>query len=141
MTDRESIEVSRLLPAPIEEVFSWWTEVDLLKRWMSPVGSVDATVDLRVGGSFRIVMNDAAMEIDHAGEYLEIDRPRRLVFSWRSRYTDGVSLVTVSFEPVDVSSTRVSILHSGLPAPVAGDHGSGWGAMTDRLAAELRAGQ
>ena len=139
MIEQQSVEVSRLLPAPADEVFRWWTEVDLLRRWMSPVGSVEAAVDLRVGGAFRIVMKDAGVEIEHTGEYLEIDRPRRLVFSWRSQYTGGASLVTVSFEPVGHASTRISILHSGLPKPAATGHRSGWGAMTDRLAEELRA--
>jgi uncharacterized protein YndB with AHSA1/START domain len=137
VSDGATVEVSRVLPAPAAQVFRWWTEAELLRRWMSPAGSVHAEVDLRVGGSFRIVMKGAEIEIDHTGEYLEIDRPHRLVFSWRSEYAGDSSLVTVTFHPEGPNATRLVIVHSGLPQPVATDHRSGWGAMADRLAAEM----
>jgi uncharacterized protein YndB with AHSA1/START domain len=137
VSDTGTIEVRRLIAASVVEVFRWWTEPELLRRWMSPVGSVDATIDLRVGGSFRIVMKDGQVEIAHEGEYLEIDPPRRLVFTWRSRYTDGASLVAVSLEPEGPSATNLAIVHSRLPEAVAPGHQSGWGAMLNRLTQEL----
>jgi uncharacterized protein YndB with AHSA1/START domain len=139
MTAGTTIEVSRVLPAPVDEVFRWWTEPELLSRWMSPVGSVDAEVDLKVGGSFRIVMKDAGVEIDHTGEYLEIERPHRLTFTWRSQYAGASSQVTVSFEPEGPASTRLVIVHSGLPEAVAEEHLNGWGTMAHRLATEMQA--
>ena len=137
MSDGTAIEVTRVLPAAVDEVFRWWTEAELLSRWMSPAGSAYAEVDLRVGGSFRVVMKDADIEIDHTGEYLQIDRPRRLMFSWRSRYAGTSSLVTVSLQPDGPASTRLVIVHTGLPTEVATEHRSGWGAMADRLAMEI----
>jgi uncharacterized protein YndB with AHSA1/START domain len=135
----ESIEVRRVLPAPIDEVFGWWTEAELLARWMSPVGRVEAEVDLRVGGRLRIVMTDGSIEIVHDGKYVEIDRPRRVVFTWQSRFTAGASLVTVNLEAEGDSSTRVLIVHSQLPSPAAESHGGGWAAMLTRLERELGA--
>jgi uncharacterized protein YndB with AHSA1/START domain len=137
MTDETEIEITRLLPAPASEVFRWWTEADLLRRWMSPVGSVEAEVDLRVGGTFRILMKDGDVAIDHVGEYLEIDRPRRLVFTWRSQYAGPSSVVTVSFQSEGSSSTRLVIVHSGLPPGAAEEHQGGWGAIARRLANEM----
>ncbi len=139
MIRTESIEVRRLLPAPIDEVFRWWTEPELLARWMSPVGQVEAEVDLQVGGRLRIVMRDGPIEIEHEGKYVEIDRPRRLVFTWQSRFTAGVSLVTVSLEAEGDSSTHVVIVHSQLPSAAAESHGGGWAAMLARLERELAA--
>jgi uncharacterized protein YndB with AHSA1/START domain len=46
-----AIEIRRRLPAPITEVFRWWTDPQLIQRWMTPVGTVEAEVDLRVGDS------------------------------------------------------------------------------------------
>ena len=131
------MEIRRVLAAPIEETFRWLTEAELLERWMSPVGAVEAEVDFRIGGGFRIVMRDAEVEIDHQGEYVEIDPPRRLVFTWRSRYTGGASLVTISLEPEGDALTRIEIVHSQLPEDVADAHAGGWGAMADRLGREL----
>jgi uncharacterized protein YndB with AHSA1/START domain len=139
VTELGSVEIRRTLSAPIDEVFRWWTQPDLLERWMSPSGSVEAEVDLRVGGAFRIVMRDAGVEIDHRGEYLEIRPPRRLVFTWESRYTAGGSLVTVLLEPDGDGSTRLQIVHSRLPEDVAREHAGGWGTMADRLERELKA--
>lgn len=139
MTDSGTVEVRRSLPAPVEEVFRWWTEPDLLRRWMSPTGSVEAEVDLRVGGAFRIVMKDAGIEIDHFGEYLEIDPPGRLAFTWQSPYTGGASLVTVSLERDGDAGTRLLIVHARLPEDVARAHAGGWTAMAGRLADDMRA--
>ena len=139
MIETNQVEVQRVLPASVDEVFRWWTEPALLQRWMSPVGTVDADIDLRVGGHLRIVMKDGAVEIEHHGEYVEIDPPRRLVFTWNSRYTGGGSLVTVSLEPDGERSTRVLIVHSQLPLAAAESHAGGWAAMLERIERELNA--
>jgi len=134
-TDRA--EISRVVPAPVDEVFRWWTEPRLLERWMSPVGTVEADVDLRVGGRLRIVMKHEALAIEHRGEYLEIDPPRRLVFTWESVYTGGASLVTVTLDADGSDATRVVIVHSRLAPDAAGSHAGGWTAILDRLARAL----
>jgi uncharacterized protein YndB with AHSA1/START domain len=138
MVTPAAVDIRRVLPAPMAEVFRWWTEPALLERWMTPTGSVDAEVDLRVGGRLRIVMKDGAVHIEHDGEYVEIDPPRRLVFTWRSRYTGGASLVTVTLEPDGESSTRIRVVHEQLPPEVAASHGGGWTAMIERLEKEMR---
>jgi uncharacterized protein YndB with AHSA1/START domain len=128
------VEIRRRLPAPVSEVFRWWTEADRLEEWMSPAGSVEAQVDLRVGGAFRITMKSEGTVIDHAGEYLEIDPPRRLVFSWSSAYTGPrPSLVTVELEPDGEDATLLRLVHTQLPDAVADSHRGGWGKMLDRL--------
>ena len=142
MSGRAFLEVERRLPAPIAEVFRWWTEPDLLARWMTPVGTVEAAVDLRVGGSLRIVMRGGDTVIEHSGTYLEIIPPGRLVFTWVSPFTgDEPSLVTVDLEPDGDHATVVRLRHTQLPDAAAESHRGGWGTMLDRLAAELEEGQ
>lgn len=131
------VEVRRVLPAPVPEVFLWWTEPALIARWMAPVGTAEAEVDLRVGGSLRIVMKDGDVEIEHRGEYLEVDSPHRLVFTWHSRYTGGGSLVTVSLLPSGEHATLLSITHSRLPEGAVESHQGGWSLMLERLAGEI----
>jgi glutathione S-transferase len=106
---------------------------------MSPAGTVEAEVDLRVGGPLRIVMRDAGVEIEHQGEFVEVDTPQRLVFTWRSRFTAGDSLVTVTFAAESDATTNLVIVHSRLPEEAAESHEGGWGAMADRLGRALEA--
>jgi uncharacterized protein YndB with AHSA1/START domain len=138
MSGPGSVEIRRRLPAPIAEVFRWWTEPERVREWMSPTGSVEAEVDLRVGGAFRIVMSGHGQVIEHVGQYLEIDAPRRLVFTWASVFTGAEpSLVTVELEPEGDGATQLRIVHAQLPDDAAASHRDGWGAMADRLAGRL----
>lgn len=139
MSDPDAVEINRLLPAPINEVFDWWTQADKMSEWMSPLGIAEATVDLRVGGAFRIEMRSGDVAIDHTGEFLEIEIPRRLVFTWVSPFTGSApSLVTVELEPVGNDTTKLTLIHSRLPQAIAASHRDGWGTMLDRLATNLR---
>jgi len=134
MSVRGSVVVRRRLPAPVAEVFGWWTQPDLIAQWMTPVGKVRASVDLRVGGSLRVVMEGDGMVIEHTGEFVEVTVPRRLVFTWSSPYTGPhPSLVTVDFEPDGPDWTWVALVHSELPDAAAESHRGGWGSMLDRL--------
>ena len=82
-----------------------------------------------VGGSFRIVMVEDESSMLHTGTYREIDRPRRLVFTWSSPATQfRDSIVTVTFESSsDNTSTVVEIHQVGLPDEEArASHHAGW---------------
>jgi uncharacterized protein YndB with AHSA1/START domain len=134
MSGPTSVEIRRRLSAPPSRVFDWWTEPDLLERWMTPSGMCEATVDARQGGAFRIVMSGEGIVIEHVGTFLEIDRPRRLVFTWMSPYTGArPSLVTVELEPEDGGGTELRLVHTELPEEAVASHGGGWGTMLGRL--------
>jgi uncharacterized protein YndB with AHSA1/START domain len=131
------LEVRRVLPASPDEVFRAWTDPSLLSRWMSPVGHAEAEVDVRVGGSLRIVMVGEGRRIEHTGEYLEIDPPTRLAFTWRSEYTGAEpTIVRVSLAPSG-EGTEFLLTHEGLTEEAAASHGGGWGQILDRLAHEV----
>ncbi|HEV2218163.1 MAG TPA: SRPBCC domain-containing protein [Candidatus Dormibacteraeota bacterium] len=135
---KQSIEVTRRLAAPIDEVFRWWTESELVGKWMAPIGDVRASLDARVGGSLKVVMSGQGVVIEHTGEFLEIDRPRRLAFTWKSRFTgDQPSIVTVELEPDGDDATLVRIVHAELPESAVVSHRDGWGGMLARLEREL----
>jgi uncharacterized protein YndB with AHSA1/START domain len=80
-------------------------------------------------------MRSGDMSIRHEGEFVEIDEPRRLVFTWNSPYTGPApSLVTIELEPDGERATQLRLVHSRLPGDVAASHGDGWRTMLDRLA-------
>ena len=136
----DAVEIVRHVPASVDQVFEWWTHPERLREWMSPVGTVEAEVDLRVGGTIRIVMSGDGMTIEHLGTYIDIQPPRRLEFSWTSRFTGGrPTLVVVELEPEGKDSTRLRLTHRQLPQPAVESHRGGWAAMLDRLEDELQA--
>jgi uncharacterized protein YndB with AHSA1/START domain len=132
MSGTGSLELERVLPARPSDVFAAWTTPQSMARWMSPRGAAEAEVDLRVGGAFRVIMVEAD-RLEHTGEYLEVDPPRRLVFTWISPYTGSEpSVVTVQLHPHG-NGTRLVLTHEQLPAEVVGGHRDGWGGMLERL--------
>ncbi|MDQ1478673.1 MAG: hypothetical protein QOE62_3902 [Actinomycetota bacterium] len=130
MTDEFVLTVRREIAAPAEDLFDAWLDARSLGTWLKPSGTREtrAETDPRVGGTFRIVMVDDESAMEHTGTYREIDRPRRLVFTWSSPATQfRDSIVTVTFQPSSNSSTLVEIHQVGLPdeeARVA--HDAGW---------------
>lgn len=138
MSRTDEVEIRRRLPAPAAEVFAWCTRAEMLRQWMSPVGFAEANVDLRVGGAIQIIMRSGDVSIRHEGEFLEIDPPRRLVFTWVSPYTGPEpSLVTIELEAAGDNVTDLLLVHRQLPPEVAASHRDGWGKMLDRLAKSI----
>lgn len=82
-----TVRVQRAYPHAPERVFDAWLDPSVLGRWMFGPSIRDEeivrlSVDPRVGGMFSFVVRRQGAEIDHVGQYLEIDRPARLVFTW-----------------------------------------------------------
>lgn len=78
---------SRDIEASAERIFDAWTEPAMVGRWMfGPAVRdeevVSLSIELRVGGTFSFAVRRQGTVFDHIGEYLEIERPRRLVFTW-----------------------------------------------------------
>jgi uncharacterized protein YndB with AHSA1/START domain len=138
-----SFRLERRFAATPEEVFDAWTNPEVLRRWWtrgSSSTSPGCDVDLRVGGRYLMRMRDDDGELHVVGgEYREIDRPHRLVYTWRWQGDDGphpghVSLLTVEFR-ADGDATTVVLEHSGLASEESrARHGAGWQAVLDRLA-------
>ena len=131
------IQLERLLPVPVEEVFAAWTEPAQMARWLSPTGRAEVHADVVVGGRLRVVMIDDDVRIEHDGEFLEVQPPVRLSFTWRSRYTgETPSVVTVELHD-EAGSTRLVLHHDRLPPEARASHEGGWGAILDRLSAVI----
>jgi uncharacterized protein YndB with AHSA1/START domain len=138
VTDEYLVNVQREIAAPAEDLFDAWLDAQSLGSWLRPTGvrETRAETDPRVGGTFRIVMVDDESSIAHTGTYREIDRPRRLVFTWSSPATRfRESIVTVTFQPASKSSTVVGIHQVGLPDEEArASHHAGWSDALGELA-------
>jgi uncharacterized protein YndB with AHSA1/START domain len=74
--------VTRVFDAPADLVFEAYTTPELVKRWWGFESSewLVCEIDLRVGGRWRFVTREeAGFEVAFHGEYVEVDRPTRLV--------------------------------------------------------------
>jgi len=134
----DDVVVRRHLPHPPEAVFDAWLDAKGLAEWMC-AGAGHATVELdaRVGGKFRFVMHHGGRATEHLGEYLVIDRPGRLVFTWRSINTDDrPSEVTVDFTPAH-GGTDLVLTHRRLPPQQRAAHQQGWVEILRKLAGIL----
>ncbi len=100
---------------------------------------IRAELDVRHGGRYRIEFDagDGAA-VTLTGEYLEIELPRRLVFTWSWALAwpdEPESLVTVELSPAP-GGTEVSVTHAGYGED--GDaYRSGWESGLDKLARRL----
>jgi len=137
---RTSLRVERLIPASIDDVFAAWIDPRIMARWLSPTGHAEVEADVRVGGRLNVVMVGEDIRIKHTGEYLIVEPPRRLSFTWISPYTGSdASIVTVSLRPQDLG-TYLVLEHERLPQETVGSHEGGWGSIIERLAEVLAAG-
>ena len=137
-----TVIVRREIAAPAQELFDAWLDPASLAIWMRPSDTQRSTisVDPRVGGKFEIVMHTPNGAVPHRGTYQEIDRPRRLVFTWNSPYAgEHGSLVTVEFRPAR-GATEIVLTHEKLPSEeMVKAHTKGWSDILALLAGTRQA--
>jgi uncharacterized protein YndB with AHSA1/START domain len=123
-----AVVVRRTIVAPAEELFDAWLDPEALATWMrpGPVRSTIAKVEPHEGGCYEITMMGLSGPVVHKGVYRQIDRPKRLVFTWASPGTElRDTLVTVDFVPVG-TRTEVIVTHEQLPESAKPSHSIGW---------------
>jgi uncharacterized protein YndB with AHSA1/START domain len=138
----EVLVVRRVLPVERERVFAAWLDPASLATWMRPGEMTDAIVELdpRVGGRFRIVMQQGKNGYEHRGEYLAIEPPSLLSFTWISAATDlRPTFVTVELHERD-DGTELVLTHRRLPREQVDAHRQGWTDILRLLETELAAG-
>lgn len=125
-----AVVVRRTIAAPADVLFDAWLDPIAVSTWMRPneIRRTVATIDARVGGRYEITMSSEVQDYPTRGTYLEIDRPRRLVFTWESAAAGpgiGQTLVTVDFVSKG-SATEIVVTHERLPESERESHQSGW---------------
>jgi uncharacterized protein YndB with AHSA1/START domain len=119
-----------------ETVFEFFVDPEKMQQWKGR----KADLDPRPGGMYRVEINEQAVA---RGEYLEIDAPSRVVFTWgwegqetgdgEHAVPPGSSRVEVDLTP-DGEGTLVRLRHLDLPEQSREIHGQGWDLYLGRLA-------
>lgn len=136
------LRITRHLPFPAERVFDAWLDPAFAGKWLfaTPTGQmIRAEADPRVGGRFTYTERRGADEVEHTGEFLEIERPRRLVFSFSvPKFSSNVDRIVVEIEPQGAKCV-LTLTHELKPefAKMARRSQDGWTQIVARLAANL----
>ena len=143
-TDQTVLQITRTFRASREKVFQAWTTPGALKQWFGPSAEFSipvAELDLRVGGRYRIQMVDPKGQTHTAiGEYREIARPEKLVFTWSweggagcDETPLGETLVTIELRQ-KATETEMTLTHELFPnAQTRDNHYEGWNGCLERL--------
>ncbi len=133
--------VSRRFAASAERVFDAWTDPAMAGSWLftTPASEThDTRLDARVGGAWTITDRRGGVDYTALGEYLEIDRPRRLVFSFAMpQFSDFIGKVVVEIAP-DGAGCVLSLTQHGVQPANRAPTEKGWSDMFDQLAGRLR---
>jgi uncharacterized protein YndB with AHSA1/START domain len=123
------------IDASPETVFAFFTEPDLITRWLAE----EATLDPRPGGvCHQLHRGEDGKPYRMRGEFVEVAPPSRVVFTWGFEESTigvfpGTSTVEVTLRP-EGDGTRLQLVHRDLPDGAVGDHAAGWEEMLRRLA-------
>lgn len=124
-----AVEREVRIDARPETVFAFFTDPGKMTRWKG----TSAELDARPGGVYRVSVTDRAVAI---GEYVEVDPPNRVVFTWGwegdEHVPPGSSTVEVTLT-ADGDATIVRLVHRDLPAHAGPLHEEGWDHFLPRL--------
>jgi len=132
-----SVIVTKTIQAPIEKVFDAWLNPKMLSQFILPMPGMPqphTETDAREGGKFTIIMQVGDDKIPHTGEYLEISRPNKLVFTWESPFSTEDSTVTLEFNKLENNQTNINLTHVKFSdGESRKNHEGGWSNILESL--------
>lgn len=156
MIDTNDVHIDRTFDAPIEIIWSMWTEPEHFANWYGPLGAriPTAEMDVRIGGRRRIAMEmdtpNGPMVMFFVGEYREVEPMTRLVYTESMADAEGNVLsaerlgmpggaptetsIVVTLEDLG-TRTRMTLTHVGVPGDSPG--AQGWAMAIDKLEARV----
>jgi uncharacterized protein YndB with AHSA1/START domain/ketosteroid isomerase-like protein len=140
-----ALNMTRVLPAPPPVVFKALTEPDALAKWWGPSGFTAPSVEVDLqGGSYRIAMQPPDGDLFYlSGEFLEVDPPAHLAYTFRWEDPDPddrETVVALSLRDLGESTELVLTQRTFATEARHALHEQGWTDCLDRLH-ELMASQ
>ena len=139
ITETSTVTVARRIAAPPEQVFDAWLDPKLAAQWLFATadGVMErCEIDAQVGGRFRIDERRGDTVAEHFGEYVEIDRPRRLAFDFWTSFSAERTRVTVAIA-ADGDGSLLTLVHEGVWSDYEARTRQGWTTILEGLARTL----
>lgn len=137
----QTVKLTRTIAAAAERVFDAWLDPKTAGKWLfaTPAGKmVRVEIDARVGGRYVFVDRRDMGDIEHTGEYLEIDRPKRLVFTLVvPKFSTDSTRVSIDIVPLSVGTCQLTLTHEGVYQSYADQTQDGWGKLVAGLELSL----
>ena len=99
MPETITLSVTHRYRASAERVYDAWLDLETVKQFMFSTETgeiVRAELDPIVGGTFVLTDRRDGEDVEHTGEYLELDRPKRIVFTF------GIPAFSLHFDSVEL---------------------------------------
>ena len=125
------LQITESFVAPVEDLFAAWTKLEGIRRWFAPgdMKVSEAAADVRVGGRYRIVMQEPNSGPLHivGGEYTEVVENTCLAFTWQWEGSPAQTNVRLEFRANGKGASELVLTHTGFGSDEARDkHGQGW---------------
>ena len=116
------VQVTHRFNLPAERVFDAWLKPSLASRFFfaTRTGNIlRCEIEPEVGGNFTVTDrrphadgDESVFDAEHRGTYIEIDRPRRLVFDFNvPPYSDEPTRVAVTIAPASIGVCELTLTH------------------------------
>jgi uncharacterized protein YndB with AHSA1/START domain len=133
-TSERELVVTRTFNAPARIVFEAWTKPELFKRWWVPksigVSLLSCEMDVRTGGTYRLVFANDPTPMEFFGRYIEVTEPSRIVWT-NDEGDEGGPVTTVTFE--EKAGQTLLVMHDLYPSKEALDASGSTDAMPETL--------
>jgi uncharacterized protein YndB with AHSA1/START domain len=130
-----TVKVSREFTASAEAVFDAWLDTQKAGKFLfaTPTGVMKTVdIDARVGGKFCIIETRDGVDAEHIGEYLDIDRPQHLRFSF------GGNPFPATYVTLSITETALGcvlhLMHERVWADYETSVIQGWTSILENLA-------
>ncbi|MGZ6226710.1 MAG: SRPBCC family protein [Candidatus Binataceae bacterium] len=138
LTEPATLKIQRLLPGPIERVWTYLTESELRRQWLAA-----GKMEMKVGAPFELVWRNEELnnppsqrpagfpeERRMQSRITELDPPRKLAFTW-----EGSGDVSFELDPKG-DQVLLTVIHRRLPdRATLLKVGAGWHMHLDILVA------
>jgi uncharacterized protein YndB with AHSA1/START domain len=137
---RATVRVRHRFSQSAQRVFDAWLDPAKAAKFLFATATgqmVRTEIDARVGGRFVFVDRRDGEDIEHVGEYLEVDRPRRLVFRFAvPKFSAEFTRVIVEIAPSG-DGCELTLTHEGVLPDYTSRTEGGWKMILEGLAAAL----
>ena len=130
--ETETVMVTQKFASDEESIYDAFLDPKTASKFLfaTPTGTmVRAEIDARVGGRYTIVERRDGTDVLHTGEYLELLRPLRMVFTFAvPQYSNEMSTVEIRLAHLG-EGCELKLINSGVPRGWAEKTREGWAAI------------